>query len=137
MIEITLKALRNAAASSVIERMPMEQRYFEAIKQIKDGIMTLQQCFQSLKTSSKKGQNMAYSIDAILDGCYPDSAVLINKLDIRDKAGLTDAETVGILRCSSEIEENPQAELLTFNSIVICTTHCLGKSLTGRENYAQ
>ena len=34
---------------------------------------------------------MAYSIDPIQDNCYPDTTVLINKLDIRDVAALNEA----------------------------------------------
>lgn len=54
MTEKTLQALRNAAASSAMEGMPMEQRHFDAIKQIKDGNTTLQQYFQKLKSAERK-----------------------------------------------------------------------------------
>ena len=96
MTERNGKALRNAAASSAMEGMPMEQRHFEAVKKMKDGNMTLQEYLKRLAVSAKKDENMAYSIDAIQDDCYPDSTVLINKLDIRDEAILADAELAAV-----------------------------------------
>lgn len=35
---------------------------------------------------------MAYSLEPLLDGCYPESAVLVNKLDIRDDEKLAQVE---------------------------------------------
>lgn len=64
---------------------------------------------------------MAYSVNAIQDDCYPDSTVLINKLDIRDEAILSDAEIVAVLLHSSEIEENPPKTAFTFE--FYCSLH--------------
>lgn len=64
---------------------------------------------------------MAYSINTIQDDCYPNSTVLINKLDIRDEAVLSDAETVAVLLHSSEIEENPPKTAFTFE--FYCSLH--------------
>ncbi len=55
MTERTIRALKNAAASSAMEGMPMEQRHYDAVRQIKDGTMTLQEYFQKLKEAAKKG----------------------------------------------------------------------------------
>lgn len=46
--------VKNAAASSEMEGIPVEQRHFEAIQQIKDSIITLQEYFQRLKISARK-----------------------------------------------------------------------------------
>lgn len=54
MTERTMKALKNAAASSAMEGMPMEQRHFEAVKKMKDGNMTLQEYLKRLAISAKK-----------------------------------------------------------------------------------
>lgn len=54
MTEKAIQALKNAAASSAIEGLPMEQRHFDAIKQIKDGNITLQEYFQRLKAAGRK-----------------------------------------------------------------------------------
>ena len=37
---------------------------------------------------------MGYSIDPMADNCYPGTAILINKFDIRDEAKLNEVETV-------------------------------------------
>ena len=35
---------------------------------------------------------MGYSLDPIADNCYPDTTILINKLDIKDEALLNEVE---------------------------------------------
>ena len=40
---------------------------------------------------------MAYSIDAITDGCYPGTTCLINKLGIQDESVLAETEAAVVL----------------------------------------
>lgn len=57
---------------------------------------------------------MAYSIDPIQDNCYPDTTVLINKLDIRDVAALNEAETLATYINASKLEQNPLEGVFYF-----------------------
>lgn len=58
---------------------------------------------------------MGYSLDPILDGCYPGTTVLINKLDIRDEATLDEAETLATYINASKLEEHPLAGAFDFS----------------------
>lgn len=57
---------------------------------------------------------MAYSIDATDNACYPDSFVLINKLDIRNQAQLDESETLILGVKSLQFELNPSPAPLDF-----------------------
>ena len=57
---------------------------------------------------------MAYSIDPIQDNCYPDTTVLINKLDIRDEAALNEAETLATYINASKLEQHPLEGVFDF-----------------------
>lgn len=57
---------------------------------------------------------MAYSIDPIQDNCYPGTAVLINKLDIRDEAALNEAETLATYINASKLEQHPLEGVFDF-----------------------
>ena len=48
------RALQNAAASSAMEGLPLEQRHFEIIKNILDGKLTLEDYLQSLRTKEEE-----------------------------------------------------------------------------------
>lgn len=50
---------------------------------------------------------MAYSLDPISDNCYPGTAVLINKRDIRDEQKLDDVETLITMVKMAELEVSP------------------------------
>lgn len=50
---------------------------------------------------------MAYSIDPISANCYPDTTVLINKLDIRDEYILNEAEAMATFINAAKLEESP------------------------------
>ena len=50
---------------------------------------------------------MGYDLDPMTEGCYPGTAVLINKLDIRDEATLNEAETLATYINASRLEERP------------------------------
>ena len=50
---------------------------------------------------------MGYSIDPISENCYPDTMVLINKLDIHDEETLNEAETLATFINASKLEEHP------------------------------
>lgn len=50
MSELVLQALRNAAASSAMEGMPVESHHMEVIERILNGEMTLQDYFEQLKS---------------------------------------------------------------------------------------
>ena len=49
MSEKTLSALLNAAASSAMEGLPLDDEMFGTVKKILNGEMTLQDYFESLK----------------------------------------------------------------------------------------
>ena len=57
---------------------------------------------------------MGYSIDPISDNCYPDTTVLINKLDIRDEETLNEAETLATYINASKLEEHPLEGVFDF-----------------------
>ena len=46
-----------------------------------------------------------YSIEGCQDSCYPDSTVLVNKLDIRDQELLNEAEAIIVTSCSVKAEK--------------------------------
>jgi len=50
---------------------------------------------------------MGYSIDAISANCYPGTAVLINKLDIRDEKTLNDVEALATYINAAKLEHTP------------------------------
>ena len=49
MSVVEQRALQNAAASSAMEGLPLEQQHFEVIQNIFEGKLTLQEYLQSLK----------------------------------------------------------------------------------------
>lgn len=53
-----------------------------------------------------------YSIEGCQDSCYPDTTVLINKLDIRDQELLYEAESIIVTSCSVKAEKE-----LVFNDV--------------------
>lgn len=57
---------------------------------------------------------MAYSIDPIQDGCYPGTAVLVNKFDIRDESKLNEVETVLVSARNAEWTACPAADSFDF-----------------------
>ena len=50
---------------------------------------------------------MSYSLDPIEDGCYPGTAILINKLGITDEAILDEVEATIVSAKSAQWENNP------------------------------
>lgn len=58
---------------------------------------------------------MAYSIDPLIVDCYPDTAVLINKLDIRDDAVLAAAEAEIVSARIAEWSTAPFVKTFDFN----------------------
>lgn len=54
MSDLEIKALKNAAASSAMEGLPLNDRDFTVIENILDGKMELQEFFQSLKLQERK-----------------------------------------------------------------------------------
>ena len=50
---------------------------------------------------------MPYELDPLSDNCYPDTFVLINKLDIREADTLAEAETLATFINSSRLELEP------------------------------
>lgn len=57
---------------------------------------------------------MSYSLDPIADNCYPETAVLINKLDIRDEALLNDVEATIVSAKTALWENNPLQNSFDF-----------------------
>ena len=49
------RALQNAAASSAMEGLPLEQQHFEVIQNILEGKLTLQEYLLSLKQQYQEG----------------------------------------------------------------------------------
>lgn len=57
---------------------------------------------------------MGYRIDPMADNCYPGTAILINKFDIRDEAKLNEVETVLVSARSAEWITAPAANTFDF-----------------------
>lgn len=55
-----------------------------------------------------------YSIEGCQDSCYPDTTVLVNKLDIRDQELLTKAESILVTSCSARIEKEIKFKNVDF-----------------------
>lgn len=53
MSEILLQAIRNAAASSAMEGLPVESRHMEVIERILNGEMTLEDYFNQLRAQQR------------------------------------------------------------------------------------
>ena len=60
---------------------------------------------------------MGYIIDPKADNCYPGTAILINKFDIRDEAKLNEVETVLVSARSAEWLTAPAVNTLTLPTI--------------------
>ena len=58
---------------------------------------------------------MSYSLDSLREGCYPDTAVLVNKLDIRDDAVLAAAEAEIVSARIAEWTTAPFVRSFDFN----------------------
>ena len=50
---------------------------------------------------------MPYDLDPLPDNCYPDTTILINKLDFREEDKLIEAETLSTFINASKLELNP------------------------------
>lgn len=53
-----------------------------------------------------------YSIEGCQDNCYPDTTVLVNKLNIREQELLTKAEAILVTSCSARLEKE-----IEFNNV--------------------
>ena len=78
---------------------------------------------------------MAYSMDPIQDGCYPGTAVLVSKFDIREDAKLNEVEAVLVSARSAEWTNQPRAD--SFDFAHYKAVHCFLLSLSGVEVYAR
>lgn len=58
---------------------------------------------------------MAYSVTSSNDGCYPGTAVLINKLGLKSQEALGNVESVTVALRSAEIESEPSDAPFTFD----------------------
>ena len=56
-----------------------------------------------------------YSLEGSQDSCYPDTTVLVNKLDIRSQELLTEAESVLVTSCSVKLEKTMKFENVDFD----------------------
>ena len=56
-----------------------------------------------------------YSLEGSQDSCYPDTTVLVNKLDIRTQELLTEAESVLVTSCSVKLEKTMRFENVDFD----------------------
>ncbi|MBP3746349.1 MAG: Fic family protein [Ruminococcus sp.] len=56
-----------------------------------------------------------YSIEGCRDSCYPDTTVLVNKLDIREQSLLSEAESIIATSCSALIEKEMSFEGVDFD----------------------
>jgi cell filamentation protein len=57
---------------------------------------------------------MPYSLDPTLADCYPETTILINKLDIRDEFELAEVESVMVAAHAAKWEETPSANSFDF-----------------------
>lgn len=57
---------------------------------------------------------MSYSLEALQDGCYPGTAVLINKFDIRDEEKLRQMESVVVTARNAQWLNAPAAKSFDF-----------------------
>lgn len=65
---------------------------------------------------------MSYSVEALQDGyCYPDTAVLINKLNIRSQDELNIAEKLYVSSNALKVREQSFSEPFTFD--FYCNLH--------------
>ena len=58
---------------------------------------------------------MAYSIDAVTDGCYPGTTCLINKLGIQDEAVLAETEAAIVFGKASLLDQQPVQGCFDFD----------------------
>ena len=58
---------------------------------------------------------MTYSITSSNDGCYPDTTVLINKLELKNQEALDNVESVAVALHSAEIESESSNAPFTFD----------------------
>ena len=63
---------------------------------------------------------MAYSIDAITDGCYPGTTCLINKLGIQDESVLAETEAAVVLGKASLLDQQPIQGEIDFDHYNRC-----------------
>ena len=56
-----------------------------------------------------------YSLEGSQDSCYPNTTVLVNKLDIRTQELLTEAESVLVTSCSVKLEKTMRFENVDFD----------------------
>ena len=56
-----------------------------------------------------------YSLEGSQDSCYPDTTVLVNKLDIRTQKLLTEAESLLVTSCSVKLEKTVKFENVDFD----------------------
>ena len=66
---------------------------------------------------------MAYSMDPLTADCYPGTAVLINKLDIRDDAELAEVEAEIVATRIAEWDQFPQVHTFDFTHYKAIHTH--------------
>ena len=57
---------------------------------------------------------MAYSMEPVSDGCYPGTAVLVNKFDIRDDAKLKEVESILVSARNAEWLNSPLQAAFDF-----------------------
>ena len=57
----------------------------------------------------------SYSIEASSDSCYPDTTVLVNKLNLRTQEQLTQAEALLVTSCSAKLERDLPFENVDFD----------------------
>ncbi|MCR4793776.1 MAG: hypothetical protein K5898_01085 [Ruminococcus sp.] len=55
-----------------------------------------------------------YSIEGCNDSCYPDTTVLVNKLDIREQELLNEAESIIVTSCSVKAEKELEFKDVDF-----------------------
>ena len=58
---------------------------------------------------------MTYSVTSSIDGCYPGTTVLINKLGLKNQEALDNVESVAVTLHSAEIESEPFDAPFTFD----------------------
>ena len=69
---------------------------------------------------------MAYSMNPLTADCYPNTTVLINKLGIREDAGLAEAEAEIVSARIAEWSRDPLADTFDFNHYKAIHAHLFG-----------
>ena len=108
------EAMKNAEASLRMEGFSPSTDMEDLLRQVLDGDMAEEEYLTQAFRRAKGSWVMAYSLEPLSDGCYPGTAVLINKLDIRDDKKLAQVEADVTKLRIAQWEIRPLADTFDF-----------------------